>query len=158
MIVLFYIYFLIYIGLGVFQPIDAVVRLLKTKRKDSQYATGLKRYLMAVIGYFVVLFMMFSNEQSVNYSVLLPNYLMILPWAYAIWYIIHIRVWKKKRKNIEAFDRVKLMEAPHEDRLILDAYPKKKIQLNHTITNPLTKNENSHKTIIKSLPILNKAK
>ena len=151
---LFYSYFLVFIGMGIVQPIAAVIRIIQAKRKDGPYVIGLKRYLIAVIVYLIIFFNLVGHP--------IPNfgfwllYAHIIPWIFAIWYISHIRFWKKKMNNIIAYDRELLLNKPNEDRLLLDSYPKKKVQLNKPIKLNLETKERPP-AIIRSLPILNKA-
>lgn len=123
--VLFFLYFFFYIGMGIVQPIGAIIRILGAKRKDSTYVIGLKRYLLAVLAYFIVLITCIGYDLDV----IAPFIAMVLPWAYAIWYFMHIRTWRKKRKNIKAYDKMRIIEAPIPARLLLDAYPRKRITL-----------------------------
>ncbi len=155
--ILFYVYILTYITLGFAQPIAAICRLLAAERLDSAYAIGLKKYLLAVVLYFLVLFGAMGSGLFYNAPTINMLYLFVLPWAYAIWYIRHIRAWKKKLKNIAEFDNQQLLNAPHEDRVLLDSFPKKKVHLKHPFANRNTQNRNSHKTIIRSLPTLKRA-
>jgi len=130
---LFCLYFLGYILMGFLQPIAAICRLLSEKRLDSSYAIGLKKYLLSVTGYFIILFFMIQIEPFYDILYLFQFYLLVAPWSLAIWYIRHIRTWKKKRKNIRAYDKLQLLNAPHEDRLLLESYPKKTIKIKNSI-------------------------
>jgi len=152
---LFYLYIILYVSLGFVQPIGAIIRLLSARRLDSEYAIGLKKYLLGVVMYFFIMF--FAGITGLFNETFFINcvYLFLVPWFYAIWYIRHIRKWKEKRKNIVAFDKLQLLNAPHEDRLILESYPSKKINLKSLLPR---KCENRKKTIIRQLPILTKAK
>lgn len=152
---LFYIYFLLFIGMGIVQPLAAIIRLLGERRRDSKYALGLKRYLVSVILYFFILHFLVSFFPDNLYD-FKTFYVLVLPWFLAIYYMHHVYSWKRKRKNIKAFDKLQLLNAPHEDRLLLDTYPKKQIKLEHLIT-PKNKAK-SKKAIIRKLPILELAK
>jgi len=155
---LFYLYFILYIGLGIVQPVAAICRILCAERFDSEYTIGLKKYLLSVLFYFLFLYWVIQNGTGFNQFSFIQFYLLILPWAFVNWYICHIRKWKKKRNNIAAYDKIQLLNAPHEDRLLLESYPKKKIQFKHPISNQYNEIKEIKKTIIRSLPNLTIAK
>ena len=119
-------YILFYIGMGIFQPLMAIIRLLQIKRYNSTYAIGIKRYLWMVIGYFILMYFFIELD---NYNNFMGLYTFILPWALAIYYMRHIFIWSKKNKRIQAFDEDQKLLLPHEDRLILDSFPQRKINL-----------------------------
>ncbi|MEM9547023.1 MAG: hypothetical protein AAGA77_13665 [Bacteroidota bacterium] len=148
-----FLYILTYIGMGIVQPIGAICRLASTRRKSSLYAIGLKRYLIGVFIYFLGLYSLIQLEAQ-TLSDFKIFYLYVIPWAFAIWYIRHIRLWKKKFKNIKEFDREKLLNASHKDRLLLDTYPRKKVLWNNPIKPKLTIKETTS-AIIRPLHILN---
>ena len=154
--VLFWLYFLTFIGLGFYQPISAIIRLLSVKRKDSPYAIGLKKYLLAVSFYLLIFFSGASMKIGHGWFALTSIYTFIVPLFFAIWYFKFIRKWKKKRKNIREFDRQLLINAPHPDRLLLESFPKKKLQLQSSLIGK-QKVEKKEARIL-SLPILTKAK
>ena len=151
----FFFYILAFITIGLAQPIDAMVRLAKAKRTDGLYAIGLKRYLVAVAAHLLIWIGLVQSDMYVNFSFWV-FYLQIIPWIYAIWYISHVRFWDKKLKNIEDFDRDRLINAPHSDRLLLDSYPKRKVQLKNP-TAPVPRLKLKPPAVIKQLPILNHA-
>lgn len=153
---LFYGYFLTFIGMGFVQPIAAVIRILCAKRQDSEYAIGLKNYLLAVFLYFSVWYIAVGSGMAHDANIIGTLYILVLPWVYAIWYIRHTRKWSKKFKNIAKFDKVKQLNAPHEDRLLLESYPTKKVKIDNFFNH--TKETLPQKAIIKTLPQLSLAK
>ena len=114
---------------GIYQPTYACFELYVMKRMNSSYAIGLKRYLMSVVGYFV--FLAFSIQYGDLFGGLddlILFQLIILPWAFIIWFHSYTKDWKKKLKNIEAYDQEALLNEAHPDRLLLDSFPKKKFE------------------------------
>jgi len=114
--------------LGIVQPFSAVIRLITVKRWDSTYAIGLRRYVAVVFSYFAI--MKTLGIYAVDPSVFAPFfYVYILPALIAWRYYRHVSKWDKAYKNIESFDNMKTLEAPHPDRLELMALPTKKVKL-----------------------------
>ena len=151
---LIYLYFLSYIVLGFIQPIGAICRLLGEQRLDSNYAIGLKKYLFAVSTYFAILFLMSKFEPFYDILYIFQIYLLLIPWAFIIWYIRHVRIWRKKRQNISAYDQLQLLNTPHQDRLLLDSYPKKKVcfkQLNRMEDDDFSPNKTAKIRVLPNL-------
>jgi Ca2+/Na+ antiporter len=156
---IFFFYLLAYLAMGFVQPITAIIRLLGAERRDSTYAIGLKRYLFSVVFYFILLIGIVNVNVNVHHrDEFLCYYLLALPWIFSIWYMRHLYIWKKKRENIIAYDTLQSIKAPHEDRLLLDSYPKKNIQLDKQLLENKIKPRDTKKTIIRKLPTLILAK
>ncbi|MFT4536290.1 MAG: hypothetical protein ACJA1A_003347 [Saprospiraceae bacterium] len=124
------------IALGIIQPIMAIARLITSKRKDSKYTIGLKRYLGVITVYFYIIYL--SSKPGINIPQTLEViYFLILPMMIAIWYTRHVILWKKKHKRILEFDKKEglnnnnllLLEVPCQERLELKHHPKQKIQI-----------------------------
>ena len=122
-------YILSFIALGFAQPIAALLRIIVAPRQSSSYAIGLKRYLLGVAIYFMILALLLSFDTYGAINGLLFFYLFILPWAYIIWYTHHIRYWSKKRKNIVAFDQEYCLKGQSQELTLLHTYPTKKIKI-----------------------------
>lgn len=121
MVLLYFAYLVFYFLMGLTQPFLALNRLYSAERKDSSYALGLKRYLLAVVAYFLILilccyFDSFDGPSAVAYC-------MILPWYLAIWYIMHTRKWDEKLKNIKKYEELQKKALPHPDRVALMTNP-----------------------------------
>ena len=95
-VILFWLYFLAYILMGFYQPIDAICRLLKSRKVDTDYTKGLKKYLLSVIVYFLILIGMYAGQPHFDVEGFVIFNLFFLPWCFSIWYIIHIRIWNDK--------------------------------------------------------------
>jgi len=152
--ILFILLFLSYILMAFIQPIAAICRLYLERRKDSSYAIGLKKYLLSVVIYFVILIPLVSFEPQPELLPLFQFYILVVPLCMAIWYINHIRTWRKKKKNIRAFDEMQLLNAPHEDRLLLESYPSKKIHINNFNSRSSAKITKQRKAKIRMMPSL----
>jgi len=150
---LFFFYIVFYIGLGIVQPLLAICRLIRAKRKDSNYAIGLKRYLLTVLSYFFLWFL-FAKFQAYMNETFMFFYLMIFPWVIAIRYYRFVKKWDGIHKNIKAYDQLQSLNAPHQDRMLLDTFPKKKISFSYPIPKVESTTTQSPKTIIRPLAIL----
>ena len=152
-----WLYFVGLIAFGILQPLKAVCELLGVKRYSSKYAIGLKRYLTAVVGYFAFLHLMIKyGDLFGGLFDFIGFYVTILPLAFVIWNIRFYRKWDRQMKNIQEYDRMKILEAPHPDRLLLDSFPKKKMKLKSPIK--ASRKIKANEAVVLALPILNKAK
>lgn len=151
-VLLLLVYFLSYLILGIIQPVGAVYRLFREKRLDSHYAIGLKRYLAAVALYFLIPLLTIQVADIQEWFIINSIYTFIIPWAFALWYFRHIRKYKKQKQNIRAYDKLQLLSAPHEDRLLLESYPTKRISINQLIVKRSKALLVERKTKIRALP------
>lgn len=99
--ILFWGYFLSYIGLGLYQPASALYRLATNPIKDVRYKRGLQKYLTAVTIYFLILLIVGGDSLNNNWSII---YLLGIPYIFIAWYYSFTKKWdeiftKEKANN-----------------------------------------------------------
>jgi len=96
-------YIIFYVGMAFYQVFAATIRLFLVHRQNSQYALGLRYYLLSVIAYFLILRVL--AEFSINES-FMQFYLFIFPWVLSIRYFVFILQQGRKTRNIAEYDKL----------------------------------------------------
>lgn len=96
------------------QPLGAIIRLIRAKRKDSNYAVGLKRYLGALILFYSYVMLGTSYELTINRFHAILNISSIFAILFGYWH--HIIKWHYKFKRIKEYDQMNLTKSVQEDK------------------------------------------
>ena len=110
------------------QPLGAIIRLIYTKRRDSKYAIGLKRYLGILIIFYSYCLIITSYEIKINQFVAIINIASMFVILFAYWF--HILTWHFKHKRIKEFDRIQ--KAKNNPSLLLEVPCQERLELNNT--------------------------
>lgn len=117
-----FIYLFIYTSMGAYQTLAALARLLIAGRSSSSYAIHLKRYLLIVCAYFLLLY----GIQDIEFDGLFFSYLFVIPWFIAVWHLNKLRIYSSLRKNVRDFDKMADEARAHSLRQICK-HPKRKV-------------------------------
>lgn len=100
-ILLMYMYLLFYIGLGIYQPIEAFITWIQHYQNKSTVMKNIGRYLICVSVYLIILCIAWSQIKG---GVALI-YLFLLPIPMAIWHYNNKANWKQEYKKRAELDR-----------------------------------------------------
>lgn len=127
LLIIIYAFFLF--GLEFILPIVAYVQILNSKRSDSKYAIGLKRFIIFSILHLTLTFYMISNDIYLD-GILCLLCGHITPIALIAWYFGHYAYWEKKYKNIADFDTMQALKDKEMDNMLIDTYINKQSFIN----------------------------
>ncbi len=96
-------------SLFIIQPLSAIIRLIVAKRKDSKYAIGLKRYLVAIISLFTYTIIGAYYDIKINQFQAILNIASIFAILFGYWF--HIIKWHYKFKRIKAYDKMIILKS-----------------------------------------------
>jgi len=101
-VLLFYGFFLIYIGTGVYQPLNAIYHLTTPEGKSERFNSGIKKYLLGVLLYSVILALAVYLDFGGQLALI---YLFGIPWIFIFWfYNLKLELKKAGRQIDTPFD------------------------------------------------------